>query len=127
MEKARRLAQAAGALTIAIGFAHTAVGIAEYPWPSFDALWFHGTGIALFLIGALTILAASGRAWRPLIAVALAANVLGFAHAAAFNVLSHWHAPQGLVLMGIFAIARMGCVGVLTTRNSGVNTTPDFE
>lgn len=43
----------------AVGVVRFAVGIRQYAWPSFDALWFHGTGMGLLLAGALTALAAS--------------------------------------------------------------------
>lgn len=105
-----QLARGAGALTVLTGVVHTGVGVAEYEWPSFDALWFHGSGIAVMLIGALTLLSTSQRAWRALGAVALAANLLGIALAVAFGTLSQWRAPQGLVLIGLFAVGTLGCI-----------------
>ncbi len=106
----RGLARAAGALTVVVGFVHVGVGVAEYSWPSFDALWFHGSGMAVMLIGALTLLAGSRRAWPTLAATAIIANLLGIGLAVAFSVLSRWGAPQGPVLIALFAAGAVGCV-----------------
>jgi hypothetical protein len=110
------LARAAGVLTVAVGVVHVSVGLREYTWPSFDALWFHGTGMGLLLAGALTVLAASPRAWPALSAVALGGNVLGLALAAAFSALSHWSAPQGPVLVALFATGAVASLPALRRR-----------
>ena len=110
MARLRQVARVAGSLTLLVGVVHIGVGLREYAWPSFDALWFHGSGIALLLIGALTALAASERAWRTLGAVALSANLLGLALGVAFGTLSRWSAPQGPVLIALFAAGALGCL-----------------
>ena len=110
MPPLRWLARMAGTLTGLVGVVHVGVGLGEYTWPSFDALWFHGTGMALLLIGAITALAASERAWRTLGAVAVMANLLGLALAIAFGALSRWRAPQGPVLIALFAAGALGCL-----------------
>jgi hypothetical protein len=115
MAPPRWLARIAGTLTVAVGLVHAAVGIAEYAWPSFEALWFHGSGMALLLIGALTVLAASERAWPALAAVALASNLLGVALAVAFGTLSDWRQPQGPVLGALFVVGALGCMPALRT------------
>ena len=106
----RNVARAAGALVVLVGVVHLAVGVAQYEWPSFDALWFEGSGIALLLMGALTVLAGSDRAWGALRALALAGNVAGLAFAVLFGVLSDWREPQGPVLIALFAAGAAGCV-----------------
>lgn len=116
MASLRWLGRVAGAFTLAVGLVHAAVGVAEYSWPSFDALWFHGTGMGLLLAGALTMLAASERAWPTLAAVALAANALGVALAVAFGALSRWAQPQGPVLVVLFAAGALGCLPALRAR-----------
>jgi hypothetical protein len=108
-----RLVRAAGVLTVLVGIVHVGVGVAEYEWPSFDALWFHGSGVAVMLIGALTLLSTSERAWSALAAVALAANVLGVCLGAAFGALSQWGAPQGPVLIGLFAVGVLWSIRTL--------------
>jgi hypothetical protein len=109
----RRLARLTGVLTALVGVIHVGVGLREYAWPSFDTLWFHGTGMGLLLVGALTMLSGSGRAWRALGSAALAANLLGVGLAIAFGTLSHWDAPQGPVLIALFAAGALGCVPAL--------------
>ena len=106
----RRAARIAGALTVLVGVVHIGVGLAEYDWPSLDALWFHGSGIGVILVGALTWLAASERAWGALVTVALIANLMGVALAVAFGALSHWRPPQGPVLIALFAVGALACV-----------------
>jgi len=101
--------RASGALTALVGLVHFAVGVHEYEWPSFEALWFHGTGMGLLLVGAMTVLAASGRAWRALVVVALLGNTLGLALALTFGSLSRWQAPQGPVLAALFLAAIAAC------------------
>jgi asparagine N-glycosylation enzyme membrane subunit Stt3 len=110
MTPLRRLALAAGILTALVGVVHAGVGLSQYTWPSFDALWFQGSGIALLLIGALSTLAASERAWRTVGAVALTANLLGLGLGVAFGTLSRWSAPQGPLLIALFAAGALGCV-----------------
>lgn len=106
----RRLARATGALTALVGVVHVGVGVRQYTWPSFDTLWFYGTGMGLLLAGALTTLAGSDRAWRSVGAAALAANLLGLALALAFGSLSHWDAPQGPVLAVLFVAGALACI-----------------
>jgi hypothetical protein len=107
------LALIAGMLTALVGVVHVGAGVRQYDWPSFDALWFYGTGMALLLAGALTTLASSSRAWRVLGVVALAANLLGLCLALAFGTLSHWREPQGPVLIALFVTGALGCVPAL--------------
>jgi hypothetical protein len=73
----RRRPLIAGSLTALVGIVHVSVGIGQYDWPSFDAPWFHRTGMGLLLAGGLAMLAASPRAWRELGIVAAVGNLLG--------------------------------------------------
>lgn len=116
MARLRRLARVAGTLTGIVGLVHVAVGLGEYAWPSFEALWFHGTGMGLVLTGVLTVLAGSNRAWRAVGAAALLGNVLGLFLAIAFGTLSHWHMPQGPVLSALFIAGSCGCIPALKQR-----------
>ncbi|MFL5386426.1 MAG: hypothetical protein ACJ8GN_28235 [Longimicrobiaceae bacterium] len=84
-----------------IGVIHIAFTAKEFDRASLDALWFAGSGIALLLIGAFTLLAHTGRAVRW---TAVAANVGGFFLAIEFGVLTGWEAPQGPVLAGVFLL-----------------------
>ena len=113
MIRLRKTARIAGMLTAIVGLLHFIVGLQEYVWPSYDALWFHGTGMGLLLAGGLTILAGSDRAWRTLGLVALSANLLGLGLATAFSMLSGWNAPQGPLLIALFVIGAFGCVPAL--------------
>ena len=113
----RGLMRAAGALTVLIGLLHLGVGWTSYPWPSFDTLWFHGSGVAVMLVGAMTLLAASSQAWTQLRVVAAAANLLGLALAIAFGMLSQWRAVQGPILLVLFAVGTIGCMPAIRLRN----------
>ena len=96
-----------------VGVVHIGVGVTEHEWPSFDALWFHGSGVAVMLVGALTLLSTSERTWRTLAIVAVAANLLGIVLAVAFGTLSQWRAPQGPVLIALFATGTVGCLATI--------------
>jgi hypothetical protein len=65
-----------------------------------DALWFAGSGIAVVLVGALTLLAPDAAAG--VARVAVAANGAGVALAVGFGVLTRWSEPQGPVLVATF-------------------------
>lgn len=94
-------AKLSGVLAVCIGVIHVAFTAREFDRASLDALWFAGSGIALVLIGALTLLANTGPAVRW---TAVAANLAGFCLAIAFGVLTGWQAPQGPVLAGVFLL-----------------------
>lgn len=70
-----RLARTIGVLTVVIGVVHIGVAEMEYDGFSFDALWFVGSGLGVILIGTLTCLASSARAWPALRLIAVASNV----------------------------------------------------
>lgn len=92
-------ARIAGWLTIAVGAVHVVFTAYEFDRPSLDALWFAGSGIALLLIGAFTLLAHAATAVRR---TAVAANLAGLVLAVGFGVLTRFSAPQAPVLIVLF-------------------------
>ena len=110
MRRLRRVALGSGFLTVLLGLVHISTGMTQFAWPTLAALWFHGSGMALMLIGALTTLAASERAWRTLGGVAVVANLLGLTLAVTFGDMTRWNAPQGPALIALFVAGALGCV-----------------
>ena len=109
----RRLTAVPGTIAVLIGLVHLVMAPRIYDQVGFDALWFVGSGVAVILIGTLTILASSARAWRALVAAAFAANLAGVGLAVVFGVLTGWSEPQGPVLLGVFALGLTLCVSQL--------------
>jgi hypothetical protein len=101
---ANALAGIAGWATVTVGIVHMAV--ARPPFDDFDiaALWFVGSGLAVLLVGGIT-LAARRAAIRGL---ALAANAAGLALAVAFGMLTQWREPQGPLLVALFLVGGLG-------------------
>ena len=112
---AGRLLRLAGWLTVAVGTLHVGVGGVQYEALSFDALWFAGSGLAVVLIGVLTLLAAASSApavrWA-----AVGANVAGLALAVAFGALTRWREPQGPVLVALLLTGAGGAAWGRATR-----------
>jgi hypothetical protein len=109
----RLILRFSGGAALLIGVVHLLVGWGSYEQLTFDALWFGGSGLAVILIGTLSLLCSSDRAWRALATAALAANLGGLALAAAFGVLSDWSQPQGPILGAIFLVGSLGCAQTL--------------
>lgn len=105
-------AQLAGWATIAIGVLHLIVGVATSTRWSLGLLWFEGSGIAVILIGTLTLLVRRRAGDRTLRRVALGANTVGVALGVAFCLLTEWQEPQGILLIIVFAAAALACVGI---------------
>ena len=99
-----RLARVIGVLTVVIGVVHIGFAEMEYEGFSFDALWFVGSGISVILIGTLTCLASSPRAWTALRLIAVASNVAGILLGLCFSSMSEWHQPQGPTLVALFTL-----------------------
>jgi peptidoglycan/LPS O-acetylase OafA/YrhL len=99
-----RLARGIGVLTVVIGVIHIAVAEMEYDAFSFDALWFVGSGLGVILIGALTCLASSTRAWPALRLTAVMSNVAGVLLGLCFSSMSEWQQPQGPTLVALFTL-----------------------
>ncbi len=104
----RRLLGVAGWLIVAAGVVHLGVAGAQYHALSFDALWFAGSGLAVVLIGVLTLLARSVPELAGVRWAAAGANVAGLALAVAFGALTGWREPQGPVLVALFLAGGIG-------------------
>src|SRR5215208_5753329 len=104
-----------GAITVLIGVLHLIVGFRSYDRLDFDALWFAGSGLAVLLIGALTMLGCSRHAWGSLRLTAVVANLLGLTLAVGFGALTRWREPQGPILSLLFAA---GACGMLARRHA---------
>jgi hypothetical protein len=100
----------AGGLTVAIGAVHVALTGRDFDLHSLDALWFAGSGLAVMLIGALTLLADQATAVRW---TAFAANVAGLLLAIAFALLTGFSGPQGILLIALFL---SGAAALAATR-----------
>ena len=96
----------AGFLTIAVGAMHTGITFLAYrPLFKLTALWFAGTGIAIILIGILTLLARNAPAGTMERWAAAAANAAGLVIAFAYEALSAWSEPRGYAEIGRFSMA----------------------
>lgn len=111
---ADRLLAVSGWLTVAVGLLHLGVAVARYRAPSLDALWFAGSGLAVVLIGVLSLLARSAPDHAATRRAAVGANVAGLALALGFGALTAWHEPQGPALIALFVLGAAGAqrVGV---------------
>lgn len=98
---------------------HLGVAGAQYDTLSFDALWFAGSGLAIVLIGTLSLLARSASAPTGARWAAAGANLAGLALAVAFGVLTGWREPQGPVLVSLFF---MGGIGAMLTADASRNS-----
>ena len=113
----------AGFLTIAIGALHLAITPFAYrPVFKLTAVWFAGTGVAIVLIGVVTLLARNAPAGSMERWAAVAANVAGLVIAAAYSILNEWREPRGWVEIALFS---MGVVGALRGGAPVSGTTAD--
>lgn len=102
---ARRALSVAGSLTAAVGLLHLVVAVASYDRLTLDALWFAGSGLAVVLIGVLTLLARGSKRGTAARWAAVGANAAGFVLATTFCVLTRWKEPQGPLLVALFVAA----------------------
>lgn len=109
---AGRSVTASGWLTIAIGIAHLLVGVASSSRLSQGFLWFEGSGIAVILIGGLTVLVRRRTADTALYRFTLAANAVGIALGLVFCIITEWREPQGIALIVLFTATFAGCVAL---------------
>ncbi|HEU0302627.1 MAG TPA: hypothetical protein VFR37_24415 [Longimicrobium sp.] len=86
-------------MTIAVGVVHVAFTARDFDHASLDALWFAGSGLAVMLIGAMTLLAGAATAIRW---TAVAANLAGLLLAIGFGILTGFSGPQGPLLIALF-------------------------
>lgn len=109
----------AGFLTIAVGAMHLGITFLAYrPVLRLTALWFAGTGIAIMLIGVVTLLARNAPAGSAERWMAAAANAAGLVIAFVYEMLNEWSEPRGYVQIALFS---MGLVAAL--RGGGPVTT----
>ena len=100
-----RAATIAGLLTVAAGAMHFGITFLAYrPVFNLTALWFAGTGIAIALIGILTLFvrytpAGSVDRW-----VAVVANAAGLVTAIVYEMLSRWSEPRGYAQIVLFLV-----------------------
>ena len=96
----------AGLLTVAAGAMHFGITFLAYrPVLKLTALWFAGTGIAIALIGILTLFvrytpAGSMDRW-----VAALANAAGLVIAIVYEMLNQWSEPRGYAQIVLFLVA----------------------
>lgn len=97
-------------MTVAVGTLHLGVAGTQYDVLSFDALWFVGSGVAVVLIGVLTLLARPAPAPASARWAAVGANAAGLALAVAYGALTRWREPQGPVLVVLFLAGGIGAM-----------------
>ena len=112
----------AGFLTIAVGAMHLGITFLAYkPVLKLNALWFAGTGVAIILIGVVTLLARNAPAGSPERWMAAAANLAGLVIAVVYEVLNKWSEPRGYVEIALFS---MGVVAALRGGHTVAVATP---
>jgi hypothetical protein len=95
----------AGFLAIAAGAVHFGITFLAYrPVFRLSALWFAGTGVAIMLVGVVTLLARNAPAGSMERLAAAAANVAGLVIAVAYSLLNEWREPRGWVEIAIFSV-----------------------
>ncbi len=117
-----RAATIAGLLAVAAGAMHFGITFLAYrPVFRLPALWFAGTGIAMALIGILTLFvrytpAGSVDRW-----VAALANAAGLVIAIVFEMLNRWSEPRGYIQIVLFVV---GGLAVLLGGKLAVSADP---
>ena len=95
----------AGFLTIAVGAAHLAITFLAYkPLFRLPALWFAGSGVAIVLIGVLTLFARNTPPGSVERLAAAAANAAGLVIAISYSAMNAWREPRGWVEIALFLI-----------------------
>jgi hypothetical protein len=94
----------AGFLAIAAGALHVVIAFIGYEPFYLGALWFASGGVALALIGVVTLFARNTPAGSIERWVAVGANAAGFLIALAYSLFNRWREPRGYVEMAIFLI-----------------------
>jgi hypothetical protein len=101
----------AGFLTIAVGALHLGITFLAYkPVFKLDALWFAGSGVAIVLIGILTLLARGTPAGSNERWVAAGANAAGLIIAVSYSILNAWREPRGYVEIVLFIIGGLAAL-----------------
>jgi hypothetical protein len=113
----------AGFLTIAVGAMHLGITFFAYkPVFTLTALWFAGSGVAIMLIGILTLFARRAPAGSVERWVAFGANVAGLVIATSYSVLNAWREPRGYVEIALFII---GAQAALLGGKPAARAAPD--
>ena len=112
-----RALTAAGFLAIAAGALHLVIAFMGYKPFYLQALWFASSGVALALIGVVTLFARNTPAGSIDRWVAVGANAAGFFIALAYSIFNYWREPRGYVEMAIFLI---GLVAAMTAGRQAV-------
>jgi len=107
---AHRALTIAGFLTIAAGAAHLVIAFIGYKPFFLHALWFAGTGVAIVLIGIVTLFARSTPAGSIERWVAVGANAAGFIIAASYSAFTGWREPRGYVEMALFLVGAIAAM-----------------
>jgi hypothetical protein len=107
----RRALTIAGFLTIAVGALHLAITFLAYkPVFKLDALWFAGSGVAIMLIGVVTLLARGTPAGSTERWTAAAANLAGLVIAVSYEMLNGWREPRGYLEIVLFIIGGLAAL-----------------
>ena len=101
----------AGFLTIAVGAMHLGITFLAYrPVFRLTALWFAGTGVAIILIGTITLLARNAPAGSRERWAAAAANAAGLVIAFGYEALNRWSEPRGYVEIALFSMGLVAAI-----------------
>jgi MFS family permease len=113
----RRALTVAGFLTIAVGALHLGITFLAYkPLFRLTALWFAGSGVAIVLIGILTLFARSTPPGSSERWAAAGANAAGLVIAVAYSALNGWREPRGYVEIALFIVG--GLAALLAGRDA---------
>ena len=101
----------AGFLTIAVGALHLGITFLAYkPLFKLTALWFAGSGVAIALIGVLTLFARDTPAGSFQRWAASFANAAGLAIALIYSALNAWREPRGYVEIVLFLVGGLAAL-----------------
>ena len=101
----------AGFLTIAAGAAHLAITFLAYkPLFRLPALWFAGTGVAIVLIGVLTLFARNTLPGSVERLAAAGANAAGLVIAISYSAMNGWREPRGWVEIALFLVGGLAAL-----------------
>lgn len=90
-------------LTVVTGLVHPLMAADSGQTSTIGLLWFVGSGVAVLLIAAITLLSTSQRSWTALAATACGADLAGLIRGAWFGFTTSWHAPEGPLSSVLFA------------------------
>jgi hypothetical protein len=100
----------AGFLAIAAGALHIVIAFIGYNPFVLSALWFASSGVAIALIGVVTLFARNTPAGSIERWVAVGANAAGFFIALAYSIFNQWREPRGYVEMAIFLVGAIAAM-----------------